>query len=147
MKKIKMLLLVALLALAAGQVSAADREHQMSFADLLDSPEARQKLDGSVRFYLKGQRTPKVLEKMGDGVSNKKTNAFGKEAGVTCRWAALSALISLQDRAKQLGGNAVVDIVSFYKRDASASTTDYECHVGNLMSGVAFKGTIAKIAP
>lgn len=146
-KKIASTLLAALVVLAAGQAQAADREHHLSFAELLESPEAKQKLDGSVRLYLAGQKTPKVLEKKGEDVSNKKTNAFGKEATATCRWAALSALIALQDKAKQLGGNAVVNIVSFYKRDAFSSPTEYECHVGNLMSGVAFKGTIARIAP
>jgi uncharacterized protein YbjQ (UPF0145 family) len=139
--------LAALLAVPATHAFAADKEYHLSFADLMASAEAQQKLDGSVRLYLQGQKTPKVLEKKGEDVSNKKTNAFGKEAVATCQWAALSALIALQDKAKRLGGNAVVNIVSFYKRDAFASATEYECHVGNLMSGVAFKGTIAKIAP
>jgi uncharacterized protein YbjQ (UPF0145 family) len=145
-KKIASALLAALLALVTGQVRAADDTHHLSFAELLDSPEVKQKLDGSVRFYLKGQKTPKVLQKKGEDVSNQKTNAFGKSVNTTCQWAALSALLSLQKRAKQLGANAVVDIVSFYKKDTFASATEYECHVGALMSGVALKGTMARIA-
>jgi uncharacterized protein YbjQ (UPF0145 family) len=149
MKKLKSacVVLAAGLLAAVTPVIAADTEHKLPFAEVLASPDAKQKLDGSVRFYLAGQATPKVLEKKGDSVSNKKTNAFGKEAAATCRWAALSALISLQDKAKQLGANAVVDIVSFYKKDAFSSATEYECHVGNLMTGVAFKGTMARVAP
>ena len=140
-------LLTVLLALPALRAVAADVEHHLSFANLMESAEAKHKLDGSVRFYLQGQKTPKVLEKKGDDISNKKTNAFGKTVEATCQWAAVSALIALQDKAKRMGGNAVVNIVSFYKRDAFASDTEYECHVGHLMSGVAFKGTIAKVAP
>jgi uncharacterized protein YbjQ (UPF0145 family) len=135
------------LALPAFHAAAADKEYHLSFAELMQSAEAKQKLDGSVRFYLQGQKTPKVLEKKGDDISNKKTNAFGKNVDTTCQWAATSALIALQDKAKRMGGNAVINIVSYYKRDPFTSTTEYECHVGNLMSGVAFKGTIAKIAP
>lgn len=146
-KKIASALLATLLVLAAGQARAADNEHHLSFAELLESPEAKQKLDGSVRFYLKGQKTPKVLEKKGEDVSNKKTNAFGKDVNTTCQWAALSALIAFQNKAKQLGANAVVDMVSFYKQDTFTSPTEYECHVGALMSGVALKGTLARIAP
>jgi uncharacterized protein YbjQ (UPF0145 family) len=146
-KKIASPLLAALLALAAGQACAADREHHLPFAELLESADAKQKLDGSVRFYLQGQKTPKVLEKKGEDVSNMKTNAFGKEVSVTCQRAALSALLSFQKRAKQLGANAVVNMVSYYKQAPFTSPTEYECHVGNLMSGVAFKGTLARIAP
>lgn len=146
-KKIASTLLATMLVLAMGQVRAADDEHHLSFAQLLESPEVKQRLDGSVRFYLKGQATPAVLENKGEDVSNKKTNAFGKSVDATCQWAALSALLSLQNRAKQLGANAVVDIVSFYKQDTFSSPTEYECHVGAIMSGVALKGTMARIAP
>lgn len=136
----------AALMAVASPVLAADTEYKFPFAEVLEMPEAKQKLDGSVRFYLAGQATPKVLEKKGDSTSNKKTNAFGKDPGTSCRWAALSALISLQEKAKQLGANAVVDIVSYYKKDPSSSATEYECHVGNIMSGVALKGTMANVA-
>ncbi|HSV34496.1 MAG TPA: excinuclease ATPase subunit [Ramlibacter sp.] len=146
-KTILSTLLATGLALAALPCLAADTEYHLPFAELLESADAKQKLDGSVRFYLQGQKTPKVLEKQGDDVSNKKTNAFGKQAQATCQWAALSALIALQDKAKRVGANAVVNIVSFYKRDPFVSATEYECHVGNLMTGVALKGTMAKVAP
>lgn len=78
-------------------------------------------------------------------MSNKKANGFGKGSETSCKRAALSALLSLQDRAKQLGGNAVVNIVSYYKKVPYSSPTDYECHDGGLMSGVAFKGTVVRV--
>lgn len=36
--------------------------------------------------------------------------------------------------AGQLGGNAVVNIVSYYKKNTTASTTDYVCHAGNFVA-------------
>ena len=123
---------------------AADKVEHFAFEDVLK--EGAGQLDGSVKFYLAGQATPKVLEKKGEFVSNKKSNGFAKAADPTCRRAALSALLSLQERAHQVGANAVVNIVSYYKKVDVASPTEYECHVGALMSGVAFKGTMAKVA-
>lgn len=146
-KNFQLAMMAAALVCAGAPAFAADKEYKFPLAEVLESADAKQKLDGSVRFYLAGQATPKVLESKGDTITNKKTNAFGKEASATCRWAALSALIALQEKAKQLGANAVVNIVSFYKKDAFSSATEYECHVGNLMSGVALKGTVARIAP
>lgn len=135
-------LAVACLPLAA---VAADDVHQLPFEEIFGA-EGAQQLDGSVKFYLAGQKTPKVLESKGEFVSNKKANAFGKDSQASCKRAALSALISLQDRAKQLGANAVVGIVSYYKKVTYSDATRYECHDGGLMSGVAFKGTVANVA-
>ena len=57
----------------------------------------------------------------------------------------LSALISLQDRIKAEGGNAVVNIESFYDRQPMASNTEYECHAGAIMAGVALRGDVVTL--
>ncbi|MCV6900751.1 hypothetical protein OE165_27340, partial [Escherichia coli] len=88
-------------------------------------PEAKEKLDGSVRFFFAGQRTPKVLETKGSDVSNRKTNGVGKSDEEACRWAALSALLSFQDKAKTMDANAVVNLVSYYKKNEMASADQY----------------------
>ncbi|CAG2150619.1 hypothetical protein D3C87_1085930 [compost metagenome] len=132
--------------LLSAPAAARDTKYMLPFQEVLDMPEAKEKLDGSVMFYLAGQKTPKVLEKKDSDVSNKKTNGVGKADEEACRWAALSALISFQDKAKSLGANAVVDMVSYYKKDTNASTTEYECHAGAVVVGVTLKGTYAKVA-
>jgi len=142
----KKTLLIALLASASAfPAFARDTELKLPFADVLAMPEAQEKLDGSVKFFLAGAKTPKVLEKKGEDVSNKKTNGVGKTDEVACRWAALSALISFQDKAKTLGANAVVDLVSYYKKNTFSSPTEYECHAGGMIVGVTLKGTFAKV--
>jgi hypothetical protein len=141
------LALVALsAALLAGPAAARDTVLHIPLADVLDMPEAKTKLDPAFKFYLAGQATPKIVKRYSSDVSNPKTNGFGKDDDFGCKWAALSALISLQDSAKRQGGNAVVDIVSYYKRVEYSSPTDFECHAGAFVIGVALKGTTAKIA-
>jgi hypothetical protein len=108
-------------------------------------PEASQQLDGSVKFYFGDQATPKVLEKMSEDVSNKKTNGVGKDDQFGCKWAALSALKALQDKAKQLGANAVINVTSYYKRQVYKSSTEFECHAGSIVIGVTLRGTYAKV--
>lgn len=131
--------------LAVVPVHARDSVQHYPLQDVIDMPEAKGKLDGSVKFYLAGQKTPKILKRMSSDVANKKTNSVGKGEEYGCRWAALSALIALQDSAKRLGANAVVDIVSYYKKVETKSPTKYECHSGNIIVGVTLKGTYAKI--
>lgn len=102
------------------------------------------KLDGSVRFYLSGASTPRIEARLGNDTSNKKTNGVGKDDASACRWAALSALMAFQAKAKSLGANAVVDLHSHNKQGAYKDPVSFECRAGNVMAGVSFRGTYAK---
>lgn len=134
------------LLVAAPQVSAADRVIQLPLQELLDSPEAKNAgIDGSVRFYLTGQKPPAVASRMGEGVSNKKTNGVGKSDEEACRWVMLSVLKAFQESAKAKGANAVIDFASYYKKNEVRSATSYECHAGNIVTGIAMKGTYAVV--
>ena len=124
---------------------ARDTRLELSLQELLSSQEARDAgIDGSVRFYLAGQPV-RVAQRMGEDVTNKKTNAANKSDEQACRWVALSALKALQSGAQARGANAVVDIVSFYKRNEFRSSTNYECYAGTILAGVALKGTYARV--
>lgn len=140
--------LIGLVALMlAAPAFGRDTRHELPLQEVIDSPMAKQEgLDGSVRFYLAGQAHPRVLQSMSEDVTNKKTNGVNKSDQEACRWVALSALLQLQNTAKSLGANAVIDIVSYYRKNEFSSPTDYECHSGAIMSGVALKGRYAKIA-
>jgi len=134
----------ALLALTT-TASARDTRVEQSLRELVSSQAAKDAgIDGSVRFYLAGQPVS-VQQRLGEDVTNKKTNAANKSDEEACRWVALSALRALQDGAKSRGANAVVDIVSYYKKNEFKSASNYECHAGAIMAGVALKGTYAKV--
>lgn len=141
----KLSLAAALLAITLAEPALArDDKHLLSVRELLEYGQAQGKLDGSVRFYFAGQKTPSG-QRLSSGVANRKTNAFNKTDEEACRWSALSALVALQEKAKALGANAVVNIESYYKRNTFKSATEYECHAGAMVAGVALKGTYAKV--
>ncbi|RYF01555.1 MAG: excinuclease ATPase subunit [Comamonadaceae bacterium] len=141
----KPLLATLAIAFAAPLAYARDTVTHITLADVLAMPEAQGKLDGSVKFFLAGQPTPPIAQKMGSDVSNQKTNGVGKTDDFGCKWVALSALIRFQESAKRQGANAVVDMVSYYKKKETSSPTTLECHAGTVVIGVALKGTYAKI--
>jgi uncharacterized protein YbjQ (UPF0145 family) len=142
----KILFILALIGVAGVQgAQARDVEHSLSIAEFMADAEVRSRLGNDVAFYFSGQATPPAVKSFGDVVTNRKTNSFGKPDASACRWAMLSALIHLRDRAKELGGNAVVNIVSYYKKDTQGSSTNYICHAGNIVAGVALKGTVAVV--
>jgi uncharacterized protein YbjQ (UPF0145 family) len=143
----KLLLVAALAAVCTAPAVASDHVLKITLQSVLDMPEAKEKLDGSVKFYLAGSATPRIEKKLGEDVGNEKTNAVGKTAERACQWAALSDLIAFQMHAKRMGANAVVEMVSYYRKETSSSPTDIECHDGAFVTGVTLKGTYAKVAP
>ena len=99
----------ALLALSS-TASARDTRVEQSLQELVSSQAAKDAgIDGSVRFYLAGQPVS-VQQRLGEDVTNKKTNAANKSDAEACRWVALSALRALQDGARSRGANAVVTV-------------------------------------
>ena len=146
MKNKTISLVIALVLLAWAQpTEARDTKYLLSIKTALQTKDVEEKLDGTVKFYFGDQEMPKILSKLGTDVSNRKTNSVGKSDEKACNWAFLSALVSLEKRAKQLGANAVVNVVSFYKKDVMASATEFECHAGAVIAGVALKGDFVKV--
>jgi uncharacterized protein YbjQ (UPF0145 family) len=131
--------------LTAPAVEARDTIYKLKIDEVLQNAEFKAKLGNDVRFYFGDKKMPGVQQNFGEIVTNKKTNSVGKPDEEACRWALLSALLALRERARKEGGNAVINIVSYYKKDAFSSATEYECHAGNIIVGVALKATIAKL--
>jgi len=126
------------------QACARDTTLHLPIQDVLNSPDFQQKVGNGVKFYFGNQRAPKASKSFGEFVTNKKTNGFSKNDVDACRWAMLSALIQFKERAESEGANAVVDIVSYYKKDVFSSPTEFECHAGAFVTGVALKGHFIK---
>jgi hypothetical protein len=139
--------LVSLIALAIA-LPAAARDDRLKFpvdAALAKGQNYKEKIDPQVRLYFGRQPKLKVAKTIGEYTSNKKTNAFNKSDQEACDIAFISAAVSLQQRAKQEGGNAVVNIHSVYKNDKFESPTEYLCGAGALMAGVALRGTVVTL--
>ena len=86
------------------------------------------------------------------GVANPTAN-LGANAGFrterradheVCQDAFRKALGDLQQRARAVGGVAVVGIVSNYRNAVYDSATQYECHIGNTRGVVTLKAQAAR---
>jgi uncharacterized protein YbjQ (UPF0145 family) len=139
------LIIAAFMLATAAPSSARDSKYMLPIAAALETKDAKEKLEGSVKFFFGNQETPKILTKLGTDVTNLKTNAVGKSDEKACNWVFLSAMIQLEKRAKQLGANAVVNIVSYYQKNVVSSATEFECHAGAVIAGVALKGDFVKV--
>ncbi|ALM51238.1 hypothetical protein [Halomonas huangheensis] len=139
------LLIIGSMAMMSSQAVARDTPYFMPIQEVLDSTDGKAGLDTSIRLVFSPTSTAQPVEEHGPVVTNRKTNALNKTDEEACRWVMLSALIALQDRAKEEGGNAVINIRSFYDQKEFESDTEYECHAGALMAGVSLRGDVVTL--
>ncbi len=135
--------IVVALVVSSGSAFARDTRYILKIADVLAMPEAAGRLDAQVSLYFGKQPFPQG-ENRGEVVANPKTNSAKKSDEDACRWVMLSALMELQKRARAMGATAVVNIESFYKKVPFSSETEFECHAGGFLTGVALRGSMIK---
>ncbi|WP_339523354.1 excinuclease [Pseudomonas sp. EA_35y_Pfl2_R111] len=125
---------------------ARDTTHFLPFDAVVQEALNAGRLDGSVKFYLAGNKPAGAVSVVKSGVTtSQKTNAFNKSDEAACSWALQSALIRFQNAAKAAGANAVVNLASNYKNVEYKDSQKYECHAGAIMAGVAIKGDLANL--
>jgi uncharacterized protein YbjQ (UPF0145 family) len=135
-----------LVLLAAVPASAADDIIPLDLQQALKAPDTLAHIDGSVKFYFGTSTHPAIVKHLGEAVTNKKANGFGRSSTKGCERAFLDGLIAFQEKAKALGANAVISINSYYKKNEVVIDKTVECHSGLLMDGVALKGEFVKTA-
>jgi uncharacterized protein YbjQ (UPF0145 family) len=135
--------LVSIMALTPVAAEARTTIHDLGTEQAMNSELGKERLLG-VPVYFAGQSHPAVASEMGVFTANRRTNAFNKSDEEACRIAFLSAVIALQSRAQQLGGDAVVDIKSITNNQNLESATQYRCAAGNVVANVALTGRVVK---
>ena len=141
----KALVLVLGIMCVATVADARDDRLRLPLADVLSSADAKAKLDPGVALYFGKQPYSAPAQRMSVTTQNKKTNFFNKTDQEGCNWVFLSAVRSLQEYARKMAGNAVVNIVSIYKNQEFSSETHFECGAGNVVGGVALRGDVVLI--
>jgi uncharacterized protein YbjQ (UPF0145 family) len=131
------------LVLAAPTAFARTTFHDLDVKQAVESETGKAKLL-DVPFYMMGQPHPKMGSDLGVFTANRRTNAFGKSDEEACKIAFLSAIISLQNRAQQMGADAVIDIKSITKHNNLESNTNYRCAAGGIIGNVTLTGRVVK---
>ena len=112
----------------------------------LESTEAREKPDGSVKFFFGKQPTPAIVTNLGNVTPHGRASTRRTDDVKACNAAFLAAaLVDFQKRAKMAGADGVINIVSYYKNVEMASPTEFECHAGAAAHAV-LRGDLVKIA-
>lgn len=131
--------------LVISAVQARDTHLKLPLSDAMATADYKAKVDPNIQLFFGNQEHPKPQQSFGTVKTNKKTNFFNKSDKEGCEWVFISAILTLQEAAKQRGANAVVNIKSNYKNQEFVSETEYECGAGAVTGGVAFIGELVKL--
>ncbi|MBF0292267.1 MAG: excinuclease ABC subunit A [Nitrospinae bacterium] len=139
-----MLVAFSVTILSAGMTTARETDLKLPVQHALETSVAKKKLL-DIPFFMAGQKHDNVVKDLGVFKSSKTSSGFSKSDQEGCDQAFLSAIISLQERVKKEGGDAVVDIKSVTKGNNMESATEFGCLAGALVVRVALEGRIVKL--
>jgi len=102
------LTLVLMVSLIAARLALARNDkYLLSIKAALESTEAREKPDGSVKFFFGKQAPPPIVTKLATVTPHGKASTRRTDDMKACNAAFLAALVDFQKHAKQAGANAV----------------------------------------
>ena len=111
----------------------------------MNSARAKDTLRSNVQFYFGDQAHARPSKSFGTFTSKKKSRALGRSDEDACRAAFLRAMVSFQDRVLREGGNAVINLKSYYHENDFSSATHFECGAGGLIASVTMVGEVVLI--
>ena len=101
---------------------------------------ARDQIKDDIALYFGKQKTPPVVKKIWEGDSSQTSSRRSQQE--RCETAFASAIIRLQNRARQEGGNAIINITS---GSGESSETEFTCTSGRMMARVRLHGTVVTL--
>jgi hypothetical protein len=147
MKKWTALVILGVSLVATLPAHSRNVRYLVGIAAVMDDPDLRGKVDGSVKFFFGPQASPTVLQKIATMSSDGDGTIVDKFDLGACKNAFASALLALQKNAKGFGANAVVNITSSFKKGPLVSSaTEFVCHAGRSAAYLTLTGDIVKIA-
>ena len=141
----KLASMISILAIAAASspAMAADEMIKAKIEGGIAAGKAstRDQIKDDIALYFGKQKTPPVVKKLWEGDSTRPSGGR-KSKEQRCETAFASAIISLQNRARSEGGNAVINITS---GAGESSETEFTCTAGRAMSRVRLHGTVVTL--
>jgi hypothetical protein len=145
MKSIRFSTIGLALSLAvACPAEARNDKYLLPIKAALEATEAREKPDGSVKFFFGKQSAPQGATSLGSVTPHGRAATRRTDDVKACNAAFVAALVDFQKRATRAGANGVANIVSYYKNVEMASPTEFECHAGAAAHAI-LRGDLVKI--
>src|ERR1043165_8873063 len=135
---------IATMCLCAVETDARNITHMMLISNAMESLDVPEKPSGSIKLLFGTDKSPKVKTITNQRLV-RKVSLRASSNVTACNQAFMSILAAFEQKAKEMGANAVVNIVSSYGRQQMASATHFECHEGSGYMAVALRGDFVTI--
>ena len=156
MKKSRTVLLCCALSLFTLTTQARNTRILLPIQEVLRLSKTKEVIGQDIALYF-GDKSPEIAQNpLGEVYGHGKADPYTKTSSghnrprddeTTCREAMRTALAELVQQARARGGNALVDISSFYDRTELRSNDVYECHAGMTRAVVELKAKVVRTEP
>ena len=143
MRIILVLIIFLVLLFSAATTFARDTEVLVDGKEAVDRQAKGDLLD--IPYYFKGQDHPAVKKKIGNWRATRKGRGAFQSDLDACSRTFVTALKSLQERARREGGNAVINIISVTKDMPYEDPAKFRCIAGSVIVHVALEGDIVEL--
>ena len=143
-RRLRSLVITGIAALVATQAAGRDTTVEISAHEVAQSSKGRQFfLD--VPFWMKGEPREHEGEPLKLSSVTRTSSAAMRSDRAACTSAFLDALKVLQQKARDAGGNAVVDIVSITRDVETESAQTFRCVAGAIVARVGLRATLVRL--
>ena len=136
---------IASVCLYAVAAHARNVTHMMLISNAMGSFDVPEKPSDAVKFIFGTDKPPKVKTITNQRLI-RKVSLRASSNVTACNQAFMSILAAFEQKAKEMGANAVVNIASSYGRQQMASATHFECHEGSGYMAVALRGDFVTLS-
>ena len=137
----RVLVVSLLVSFSASLVFAENEIITLPIKDALASEAAEEELLEGIDYFWGDQKHAKPSEVFEtDSIVGRKSK-FRREIDYACTLAFVDTLLVLQKKSRDMGGNAVTNIVSNFDHKPWSSETEYQCVIGSTVVAVGLRGT------
>ncbi|MDB5821447.1 MAG: hypothetical protein JWR21_151 [Herminiimonas sp.] len=133
----------------ASQAVARNVKYTLPIAATLQSAAASAGfgIDPTIKLYFGPQKAPENAQPLGSASATGKVRIIKKQDLPSCQASFVQALEQLQKDAKSINANAVMNIVSYYPKEAPlVSEKEFDCWAGSFSTILMLKGDFVRVA-
>ncbi|MDP6374321.1 MAG: hypothetical protein QF515_02720 [Pseudomonadales bacterium] len=138
----RIVLAVFVCMLVSGVVQAEERHEYFSIAKTMDSALAQSAIGEDIRLIFDQRQPFTPVRSFGTFSANSEIGYADKTADSSCTQAFISALVSLQQRARLEGANAVLYPSTEPSSESTSASLSFRCDIGVLNTSVSLHGEV-----
>ena len=133
------------LSIYSGQVYASDKKKEFAIESAYSTAQKAKKFNQNIPIYFNDKEAPLVERLFKDVTLEATSMTVLQDDAEACQKAFKDVLLSMQKQAKQLGGNAIINVHSLQDNKPTENRSMFECSLGSVVGKVVLYGEVVRL--